>query len=176
MPRVTEFKPKDQPGVASSTPGPKKKGPQNRRTKRGDLTTVSTNLDNGANTIFPNNTRTGTGPPLEDLKSVPQKQWPCLVQSPVYNPEYPTFCECLQPHCLRHCPAARDLLFRRCTDYSWPDPGIVGFNDWMIPPEPGAGCGTSVQTGHPGDLNKDPSVRKCTPSINVSLLNKRRSF
>ena len=172
VPRMTEFKPKEPPGVAISTPGPKKKGPQNRRTKRGNLSTVSTGLDNAANAISPNNGHAGTGPTPEVLKPAPQKEWPCLVQSPVYNPDYPTFCECLQPHCLRHCPAARDLLFRRCTDYSWPDPGIVVVNDWMIPPERRANC----ETGHPGDLDKDPSTRKCTPSINVSLLNRRRSF
>jgi hypothetical protein len=167
-PRVTEFKSKDQLGSATSTLGPKKKGPQNRRTKRGGLSAVSTDLDNAASTTFPDN--------AEDLKSAPRKQWPCLVQSQIYNPDYPTFCECLQPHCHRHCPVARDLLFRRCTDYSWPDPGIMGFSDRLMPPELRANGDTGVQTGHSGNFNKDPGGCKSTPSINVSVLNEGCSF
>jgi hypothetical protein len=135
---MTEFKPKGQPDdVSTSAAGTKKKGRQNRRTKRGDQTTVSTDLDNSANTIFPTHVGNGSA---EDFKSTSQKQWPCLVPSSVYNPDYPTFCECLQPYCPRHCPVARDLLFRRCTDLSWPDPGIVGYNDWSVSSGPRGNC------------------------------------
>lgn len=165
---MTDFRAKAQSDASTSAAGLKKKGRQNRRTKRGDLTTVPTDLDNAGNTSF----HVGTG----GLTSEPQKQWPCLVESPIFNSDYPTFCDCLRPQCSRHCPVARDLLFRRCTEYSWPDPVIIGFNKRSMPPEPRANCETGGQTGDPGDLNKDPSACRCMPLVNVRSLNMRRSF
>ena len=49
---MTEFQPKDQPGASASAASAKKKGRQNRRTKRGDLDAV---LDDAANKVFPSN-------------------------------------------------------------------------------------------------------------------------
>ena len=155
FPRVTEFKPKAQPNASGSVADLKKKGRQNRRTKRGDLTTVSTDFDNAANTSL-------IDPTPNDLKPAPQKQWPCLVRSGLYNADYPTFCECLQPDCSRHSPAARDILMRRCTEYSWPDPRIVGFNLT----EERANCDPGAPTG---DRKEDPSACKCTPWMRVNF-------
>ena len=164
---MTEFKPKDQHGAATSATGAKKKGGQSRRTKRGDLTAVSNGLDNTSNT-----THVGTGPLPEELKPAPRKQWPPFVKLIVYDPDCPTLCSCLQPHCSQHCPAARDLLFRRCTDFSWPDPRITDFDDRFILPKPPWNPDTNSQTGRPEDFNRDPSTRKCIPSINMNLPNK----
>jgi hypothetical protein len=143
---VTEYRPKDQ---ATPSVGLKKGGPK-RRTKREDPTTVSTALGNAANTMVSSNARVGAGPPPEEPRPAPQKRWPCLVRSQTYNSDYPTFCECLQPHCPHHSPAAKDILTRGCTSFSWPPPGIAGVNEWPPPAEPHTNCDTF------GDLNGDP--------------------
>ena len=110
---MTEFKPRDQSsGTASAANLEKKKGGQKRRTKREDSNTVSTSRGNGAHAV-------GAG-------VAPRKRWPCLVPSPIYNADYPTFCECLQPQCAYHCPIARCILSRVCTTYSWPPPSVCG--------------------------------------------------
>lgn len=130
--RVTEFKPKVQPSISTLTTGIKKRGGQKRRTKRGDLDTISTALGNAVSRTVPNGTDAEIDPPPEDPRSAPQKRRPCLVRSPIYNPDYPTFCECLQPHCPHHCPIARSILSRGCTTYSWPAHESMSYSDWSL--------------------------------------------
>lgn len=127
---MTEFKPNDQPGPSTSSTGQKKKGGPKRRTKRDDLSTVSTASDNATITISPTNTRVGTDSLPQDPGSSDQKPWPRLVRSLIYNPDYPTFCECLQPSCPNQSPTARAILFRGYTTYCWPGPGVTGYGDW----------------------------------------------
>lgn len=149
---MTEFRPRDQPAVSSSSAGSKKRGRQNRRTKREDLAAELTDLDNPSNTFSPSNTRIGTGPPPEDLKPAPGKQWPFFVPAAMYDPKYPTICECFQPRCPGHCSTGRDLLLRHCTNYSWPGAGIVGLRSLGIP-----------QARHLAVFNEDPSACKRMP-------------
>lgn len=114
---MTEFRPKDQ--SSGSTPAAsleKKKGGQKRRTKREDSNTVSTSRRNGANAV---------GADVAP-QPAPKKRWSYLVPSPIYNPDYPTLCECLQPQCSYHCPIARCILSLACTAYSWPPPPVCG--------------------------------------------------
>jgi hypothetical protein len=112
---VTEFKPKDQLSASTSASLEKKKGGQKRRTKREGLNTIPTVLGS----------RVKLSHPLKSLSRHLKERWPCLVRSPIYNPDYPTFCECLQPHCSYHCPTARCILSRGCTTYSWPAPEVI---------------------------------------------------
>lgn len=152
---MTEFKPNDQPGVSTTLAAGQKKGGRKRRTKREDMNTVSNALGSAANTIVPSTSHAGTHPLPEDSKPAPRKQWPCLVPSSVYNPDYPTFCECLQLECSHHSPSAKDLLLRSCTAHSWPPPGITSISD------------ASAQEGPPGDLNVDPMSSPRLPSSTV---------
>src|SRR6266403_4777876 len=90
--RVTEFGPKDQHSAPASAVGLGRKGGKPKhRTKREDLG----NLGSTANAIVSNMTRTEINSPIEGPLSAPQQQWPRLVRSATYNPDYPTFCECL---------------------------------------------------------------------------------
>ena len=126
---------------------------------------MSTASTHAASSNILGNTHTGIHPPPEDSETVPRKQWPRLIRSQTYNPDYPTFCECLQPHCPRHSIAARDILARSCTTFSWPPPEIIGLNCWS----PSAGlCANEevdTQVGHfgkdAGACEWDPSQREC---------------
>ena len=154
---MTEFKPKGQQSTSALSAGLKKKGGQKRRTKREDINNVSTALDNAANTIVPSNPQIGGDQPA------PQKRWPHFVRSPVYNPDYPTFCQCLQPDCAYHSPAARDMLLRGCTTFSWPRPGIIGLSDWPLSVDPHGNIDTGMRGWHTGDLNDGPGGCECHP-------------
>jgi hypothetical protein len=147
---MTEYQPKDQPGVTTFTAGPKK-GVRKRRKKREDMDAVSTALDNAATTII------GTDPTPEGPKPAPQKQLPCLVRSSIYNPDYPTFCECLQPDCSHHSPIARELLLRSCTAHSWPPPWIAGLSD------------ANVQEGPAEGVNSNPVLPSHLPKGTVEV-------
>jgi len=156
FPRATEFKIK---GVSTSTAGPeKKKGGQRRRTKREVPSIVPTALGNAANTIVPNGMHTGIDP---GPQSAPQKRRPCLVRSPIYNPDYPTFCECLQPYCSYHCPTARGILSRGCTTYSWPAHEAMNYSDWSLSAERCTNYDVSAEAGHQGGLVEDPNACMC---------------
>ena len=154
---MTEFKLKD---ASTPTAGPKKKGGQKRRTKREDLSTVPTALGNAANTIVPNGARTGIGP---GPQPAPQRRRPCLVRSPIYNPNYPTFCECLQPHCSHHCPTARGILSRGCTTYSWPAHEAMSYSDWSVSAEQRTNHDVGVEIVHRWEPIEDHSACTCVP-------------
>lgn len=161
---MTEFALKGQPNVSLPTAGPeKKKGGQKRRTKREDPNAVPTAPGHSANTTIPNGTRTGIVPPPEDPQWGPQKRRPCLVRSTIYNPDYPTFCECMQPYCPHHCPAARGIISRGCTTYSWPAHEAMSYGDRSPPTEPRTNHDAGVETRHPGGLVEEPRIRKCDP-------------
>jgi hypothetical protein len=151
--RVTEVKHRDQSSASTSAGLEKKKGGQKRRTKRDDLNTVPTTLGNADNMIVPNGTHIEIDPP--------QKRWPRLVRSTVYNPDYPTFCECLQPHCPHHCPTARGILSRGCTTYSWPAHETMSYSDWSLLAEPHANHDAGVEADRRGGLVGDPRSCKC---------------
>lgn len=120
---MTEFKPQDQPSASTSAVNiEKRRGRQKRRTKREDLNTAPTALGDGVE----------AGPSPENPQSALLKRWPCLVRSPIYNPDYPTFCGCFQPHCSHHCPIARGIVSRGCTNFSWPAHGITSYSDWPV--------------------------------------------
>lgn len=138
--RVTEFKPRDQLSASTSVASQgKKTGGLKRRTKREIIS-----------------------PPGES-QSAPKKRWPCLVRSPTYDPNYPTFCECLQPHCSYHCPTARGILTRGCTTYSWPAPEIMSYGDWPLLAEPYANHDTGIEAGNQRGHIENHGACKCVP-------------
>lgn len=156
--RVTEFKPKDQLSASTSAGVEKKKGGQKRRTKREGLNTIP-----AANAIDSHGAHVEIISPSQESQPVPKERWPCLVRSPIYSPEYPTFCECLQPHCSYHCPAARSILSRGCTTYSWPTPGVIRNSGWPLPAESYMNFDSGVGARYPGGLIGDSDACKCVP-------------
>lgn len=159
---MTEFNPRDQLGASTSAASlGKKKGGQKRRTKREGLNTTAPG--NAANVIVPRGTHADIIPLSEESQSAPNKQWPCLVRSPIYNPDYPTFCECLQPDCSYHCPTAKCILSRGCTTYSWPAPEIMRNSNWSLPARPYESHDTGVEAGNQGGLIEDHDSCKCVP-------------
>lgn len=160
---MTEFKPKDQSSASTSAASLKKKGGHKRRTKRGDLSTVPTAPGDMANSIGSHGTHTATAPPPETSQSVPEKRWPCLVRSPIFDPDYPTFCECLQPHCSHHCTTAKDILSRGCTTYSWPSPEVTSYNSQSLSAKSCTNHDTGIEAHCQRDLIEDLSACECVP-------------
>ena len=167
--RVTEFKFKDQLSASTSANLEKKKGGQKRRTKREILNATPTALGNAVS----HGAHVEIIPPPQESQAAPKKRWPCLVRSPIYNPDYPTFCECLQPHCSYHCPTARSILSRGCTTYSWPAPEVIRNSGWSPPAESYTNSYIGVETGRQGGLIEDPDACKCVSFPDVSFLNQK---
>lgn len=166
---MTEFKSKDQLSASTSASLEKKKGGQKRRTKRESLNTIPTALGNAVS----HGAHVEIIPPPQESQPAPKKRWPCLVRSPIYNPDYPTFCECLQPHCSYHCPTARSILSRGCTTYSWPAPEVIRNSSWSLPAESYTNRYIGVGTGRQGSLVEDPDACKCVSFLDVSFLNQK---
>ena len=160
---MTEFRPKDQLSASTSANPEKKKGGQKRRTKREGLSTIPTALGDAANANVSHDTHVELVSLSQESQPVPKERWPCLVRSPIYNPEYPTFCECLQPHCSYHCPTARSILSRGCTTYSWPAPGVIRNSGWPLLAESYMNLDSGVEARHRGGLIGDSDACKCVP-------------
>ena len=161
--RVTEFKPKDQLSASISASLEKKKGGQKRRTKRDGSNAISTVLGDAENAIVSHGARVESISSRQESQPAPKERWPCLVLSPIYNPDYPTFCECLQPHCSYHCPTARCILSRGCTTYSWPAPRVIRNSGWPPPAESYTNPDIGVEAGHQAGLVEGPGACKCVP-------------